>query len=152
MIANGLIGVNNGTIRDLVIESGEINGGAYIGSIAGKNYGSIINCGNKVDVTGNKSCVGGICGSCLSGSISGCFNTGHVVVDGSSYVETVVGGIVGNMNHGCAISDCYNLGNISGTNRFAGGIIGVFSWGGNMTTTVKRCFTSGSVSSGDFCR
>ena len=37
MIINGLIGVNKGTIRDLVINSGKISGGECTGGVVGKN-------------------------------------------------------------------------------------------------------------------
>ena len=38
MSFNGLFGANNGTIRDLVINSGQISGGNCTGGVVGRNY------------------------------------------------------------------------------------------------------------------
>ena len=105
MIINGLFGVNNGIIRDLVINSGTIRGGEVVGSVVGKNYGSIINCGNKTNVTGDGAIVGGVCGQCYAGSISGCFNSGTVTGHNGRYDESDTGGVIGSVRYGSLVCD-----------------------------------------------
>ena len=144
MIINGLFGVNNGTIRDLVINSGKINAGGYVGSIVGENHGSIINCGNRINVEGKDWKVGGICGYCYRGSISGCFNSGNVNGNGYKYSESDTGGICGGNTDGVSIEDCYNSGEISGIS-YVGGITGGILINGKSETCFKRCFNSGTV-------
>ena len=157
MIVNGLFGVNNGTIKDLVINSGKIKGRSYIGSVAGVNFGSIRNCGNRVDITGEGWSVGGICGTCTSGSISGCYNIGKITGNGKTdYGEADVGGILGGISGGARISDCYNIGEVKGRFSLVGGIVGAMTWVKGGELTVERCFNMGNVNgssgSGDLFR
>lgn len=132
-ISQGMIGTNNGTIKNLNIEegsikstytntgvvvgtnygivenvkvSGEVNGADNTGGIAGENVqnGEITGCINYATVSGNQG-VGGISGR--AGIITNCGNNGAVTAS-----RGAVGGI-GGMDV-ISIIGCYNKGNISG--------------------------------------
>ena len=94
MTSNGLFGRNSGTIKDLIINTGEITGKSLVGGIAGANNGYIINCGNKINITANRTYAGGICGV-AEGSIKGCFNIGEITAHGGETSECDAGGIAG---------------------------------------------------------
>lgn len=60
----GYLGIG-GIIKNLIIESGSIQGASYVGSFAGYSEGTIINCLSRATVTGSAS-VGGIVGRLAS--------------------------------------------------------------------------------------
>ena len=101
-IAVGLFGSLSGTVMNLGIESGRVEGynaAALVGSSMGDSA-SIINCYNNCDVVGLYS-AGGIANSFENGIIINCLNTGNV------YAPEISGGI-------CALSvkrmlNCYSL-------------------------------------------
>ena len=144
MIISGLFGVNSGTIQDVVVSSGGIQGGEHIGGIVGLNYGNIINCGNDNIVTGNKG-VGGICGCSIGGKISGCFNNKNITGNGA-HDESHAGGIAGSGSKGMKISNCYNKGNIDAKMTYSGGIVGAFSLRETEKMTVENCYSVGEIS------
>ncbi len=123
---------------------------SYVGAAAGYFYGGtgdatafrIENVRNEATVSGI-SCVGGIVGQINYAQISGCANTGSVTGTGN-----LVGGIAGSCDWRVAVSDCYNLGTVSGSN-LAGGIAGRVQ-GSDQTETasakyVVGCYNAGKV-------
>ena len=52
-----MFGTNSGTIKDVVLGSGSIKGGRYLGGICSSGSGRIINCGSEINVEGG-DCVG----------------------------------------------------------------------------------------------
>ena len=128
----GYIG-ENGVVENLTIENSTILGG---GGIASYNNGLINNCTNKSNITGSTYC-GGIAGQNL-GIINNCQNYGNIVGD------TCVGGITG-INGGARVGEvgkifnCYNVGNVSGTGNYIGGITG-----GN-DDTIQNCYNIGTI-------
>ncbi len=128
----GIIGYCTGyeaVITDC-FNTGSIFGAGYIGGVIGRNaYGAVTACCNTGDVSGTNYHVGGVVGY-SDGTVSTCYNAGSVF-NTSSYT----GGVVGQGND---ITDCYNIGSISGEARI-GGIVGS---GNNITT----CYNKGSVS------
>lgn len=102
----------------------------------------IENCKNTASITGNKN-VGGILGEAynneesISVGIKNCANEGAVNGTGSA-----VGGIVGKMEGQNSIIDCYNRGNITGFNNYAG-IVGQST--GALVATIKNCYSVGAV-------
>jgi hypothetical protein len=89
--------------------------GIYVGSLVGRNEGTITNCyveGGSVSGTGD---VGGLVGS-SRGKISNCYS--RTSVSGNSKV----GGLVGYSSR-CIITNCYSTGTVSG-NWGVGGLVG----------------------------
>ena len=137
----GIIGrTNNSNTIINCYNTGKIKGNEKVGGICGYR-GTITNCYNTGAIEGGFE-TGGICGSDCAvsysyniGAISGsnsvggitggwktttnCYNTG--TVSGEYYV----GGICGFGNDASiSMSDCYNIGMVSGTAYYVGGICG----------------------------
>ena len=116
----GIVGTNAGTLSDCSF-SGTVIGPLYTGGIVGQNSGTVTRCQNSGSVSGQNS-VGGIVGLMdgTSASVTLCGNAG--AVSGT----TSVGGVVGEARKG-DMRNCYNLGKVSATTNFAGGIVGQMS-------------------------
>ena len=135
----GLFGINEGIIKNIGIKSGSIDSTldnkCTVGIIAGKSFGKIEECYNKIDITCNDSlyAFGGIVGSIQkSGSVSKCYNEGSLTLGSDDNNCHLAGGIVGNggNSEGGGIYQCYNLGNIkcyqfSTKESLVGGICGI---------------------------
>ena len=139
----------NGSVKNLIVDNGYIDGYNNIGSISGRNYGLISNCTSQnVKLTGYGdeygSVIGGIVGcNAKYSEIINCTNKANVIGTSAS-----VGGISG-INH-YKIKQCSNEGKIetsrteiiSGTRfLFLGGISGYTS--GN----IEECGNIGEVKS-----
>ena len=142
----GLFGINEGTIKNVGIESGTIKGGYNTGGIVGKNInGNIERCYNKAEINAKGFLIGGICGDNEKGTIIECYNegniTGIVTID---YGNTC--GIAGN-NLGGMIKACYNKGNITTiTNKLntrASGVTDTSFKGKN--SKVISCYNTGLI-------
>lgn len=103
----------------------------YIGGIAAKNEGIILNCSvqdsnieysNSNTETGIR--IGGICASMAKGKIINCHSTSNTIITNKS---GAVGGIIGDSSGD--ILNCYTYGNsfTVPNNAYAGGIIGSVS-------------------------
>lgn len=135
-----------GAVVKNVITAGSITttGKKCVAGIAGyaTDNVKIENCKNTASITGNKN-VGGILGEAynneesISVGIKNCANEGAVNGTGSA-----VGGIVGKMEGQNSIIDCYNRGNITGFNNYAG-IVGQST--GALVATIKNCYSVGAV-------
>ena len=114
----------------------------YVGSIAGRNAGTIVGCSNSEPVSSGSSTVdyvGGIVGENASGGVvQNCFNLGTVYKEASTYIGGIVGnnaGIVQNCfmkasvikNSGIEIPKAYP---ISGNNELGASVTGCFYSGG----------------------
>lgn len=126
-----------------------IGTGVNIGGVCGYNNGTITDCYNTGNVSGTstsnqKGCVGGVCG-CNSGyntnmsTITRSYNSGKV---SGGYC---VGGVCGaNGNNGPAKTiNCYNTGEVTGTNDYVGGICG---YNGDSGSRIENCYNSAAVS------
>ena len=135
-----------GAVVKNVINAGSVTttGKKCVAGIAGyaTDNVKIENCKNTASITGNKN-VGGILGEAynneesISVGIKNCANEGAVNGTGSA-----VGGIVGKMEGQNSIIDCYNRGNITGFNNYAG-IVGQST--GALVATIKNCYSVGAV-------
>lgn len=148
---SGLFGMNSGIIKNLRV-SGNINGKNYVGGICARNEnGKITNCQNFSKITSNGEHVGGIAGRNNSkGIINNCSNNAEI--NGNKYVGGItglsnggpiyksfnvgiisgayqVGGITGYSATQTKVENCYNTGNIIGTNTGIGGIVGLNAGG-----------------------
>lgn len=63
----GLFGTLKGTVKNLSIEDSYIKANSYVGSIAGKNEGTIVNCYNTASIIGNTNVTGGYFKSITTG-------------------------------------------------------------------------------------
>lgn len=152
----GLFASNAGTIKNLTVASTATDNIAtelaFVGGIAGKNSGDIINCKNSIDFTANgkNAVVGGIT-AVSSGKVSNCENTAAISITTATSDGTVVdkeataGGIVG-INFNGTVEKSTNSGAVSNTdsNGYAGGIVGC-NYG-----TINNCLNTVSVTSTNY--
>ena len=125
--------VNYGNIESTggYLDHGTIGG--IIGIITGTLLSEIINCYNFGEIKGHTG-IGGIIGRSNSSqtTITGCINFGFINgTENNIFISNSVGGIVGKANG--AISNCINLGKITGVNDI-GGIAGMT----NSNTTITH--------------
>lgn len=127
---------DSGTVKNLTV-SGSVSGGDSVGSVVGRNYGSVSGCSNTGSVSGDYH-VGGVVGR-NQGSVSNCYNTVSFNVTGEL---AYVGGIVGYNDFDGSISSCYNTGllTVSGSSAIAGGIVGLIGGG-----VVNSCYNTGKI-------
>ena len=126
---------NGYTISGLYVDSDA----QYVGlfGCVGRN-GKIQNVGvvdSYISATGDKVCVGGVCGYNYEGTIENCYNTGTVTGSGIN-----VGGVCG--GNSWNIINCYNTGKVSTTDDRAcvGGVCGY------NTKNIKNCYNTGKIS------
>lgn len=155
-------------IDDLTIKKSMIKGSAYVGGIAGYNKGKITNCVfgsdsvilgqsnvggivgysteelksniNKGTVEGTNTNTGGIVGTIrLEGdALYGCVNKG--TVKGKSKTGGVVGYIAAS-SATIKIEKCSNLGKVSSTANYAGGVVGQADG-----IYINECYNTGELS------
>lgn len=156
----GIIGTldGNGCIKNLTIRNGTIDttdkndAGAFVGFLNGTNA-RIENCINYAsvgEINSQALQLGGICGNIGTngGTIIGCKNYGDVTG------KALIGGIVGYVQGKAEIKNCYNKGDIIGTNPteqnensvtrkgvFVGGITGYTTDKG----TISNCYNTGTI-------
>jgi hypothetical protein len=162
--AGGLVGTNNGTIRDCYavatvygegcvgglvgandtgtttncFSSCSISGDDYVGGLVGENGGTITDCYSTCDVSGIYQ-VSGLVGSNW-GTITDCYSTGSVTGSGG------VGGLVG-FNGDGTITNCYSTGSVSGIS-YVGGLVGGNQWGTTMASFWDKQTSGRSLSAG----
>lgn len=140
--------VRSGTVKNLTLSGGMVDGGWYVGGLAGLSTGGTFqNCYSDLMIyskSGSK--IGGLTGFLSGGStVDRCANYGSVsarLSNGST------GGITGQV-HGSTtnrILNTYNRGTIlaHGSSALAGGI---FGYAGNVSGTIQNCYNAASVTS-----
>ncbi len=141
-ITGGISGLGGTISASTVSADCEINGETSIGGITGSATGVITNCSNAASVSGNGALggiAGGVASSGASVNITDCENSGAIT--GSENAENV-GGILGTAaDHGITVSNCTNIGNVSG-HDYVGGIAGRLS----SSCTVSNSTSEGAVS------
>jgi hypothetical protein len=137
MSGNGMVPVNNGTLKQVRIASGTITStSGYAGGLCGTNNSTIVGCINDANiVTGTGQTVGGICGLNNAGTtILACLNTSNILTG------QTVGGICGenqNATEG-AITACLNVGMLNKSADNLGGICGTYT--GANAAIIKTCY------------
>ena len=113
---------------------------SHVGSLVGRNWGSISNCYATGSVSGgSRAVIGGLVGNNSNGNIN--INYATSSVSGGS--RAVVGGLVGN-NEG-SLSNSYATGSVSGGSRsVVGGLVGNNRAGRNLS----HSYATGSASGG----
>ncbi len=129
---------NYAVVKNLNIINSYVQGFNHVGSIAGclySNYGKIENCTSKstiVIATGD--CAGGICGTAVYDSIiNNCSNSASVKG------KRNIGGIVGELNSGSQVSNCFNYGNLEGETENVGGIVGLLRSNTIVSNSISNC-------------
>jgi len=131
-----LAGKNSGTILDSM-STGSTKGEAYAGGLCGLNDGQIRNCFSMCNVAGDGS-LGGLCGE-NEWYIISCYSTGDVTgTAGSGYL----GGLVGWNNRGF-LEDCYAEGAVNGEDTLGG------LCGDNYFGVISDCYAEGPVNGED---
>ena len=143
----GLFGcIRGGTVKHLTLSEGMVDGGWYLGSLAGFATGATIeDCYSDLTVfsqSGSK--IGGLIGFATGATtITRCANYGHVT---ASLSNASIGGILGQgagsqTNY---LTYSYNRGTVSahGGSSIAGGLIGYI---GNANYQISSCYNTGEV-------
>ena len=139
----GLFGnLDGANISNLGVEISSIgvSGNKYVGGLTGNcENTSIKNCYVTGNVSG-KNWVGGLIGS-QSGSISKCYATGNINMNGNYYCGGLLGTGMG------TITDCYATGNVSGNSNqgSCGGLAGAA-----ITGSINNCYATGNVTGNDY--
>ena len=134
----GYVG-EDGVIRNVHVEDGDVSGTYWVGGIAGRNNGIVEYCSFSGYVYGNQQYIGGIVGDNHGGTVRYCYNLGDVEFN------LIGGGVVGR-NSGGTVENCYNRGYVYSFNivrGYAGGVVGENTAG----STVENCYSDGWVES-----
>ena len=104
----------------------------------------IVNCTNIGNVTAKNYYVGGIIANAAAYTyIDSCNNSGNISAAGAATASYGVSGIAGALtNANASVTNCRNIGNISGTNR-VGGIVGMNA----QKAKITDCWNGGDISS-----
>ncbi|HJD75284.1 MAG TPA: hypothetical protein K8W04_04405, partial [Bacteroides reticulotermitis] len=137
---NGLVTTNQGTLRNVRIDSGKIKPAigatGYVGGICAINMGTIEACVNEADIeAGTAQIAGGICGANqAAGRVLACLSTGNILN------ATTVGGICGeNLNPTAgAITACISTGSLNKAATNLGGICGKYE--GAASKVINTCY------------
>ncbi|WP_158633898.1 chitobiase/beta-hexosaminidase C-terminal domain-containing protein [Radiobacillus deserti] len=143
----GLVGQNEGVIRDVSVIAGTIQGKTSVGGLVGINKGTIESSVSNATVTGH-SITGGLVGTMdSSGSIKQSYATGNV----SSSLE-MAGGLIGSLENG-QVMQSHATGEVKGMYSkdglfIAGGLIGEIKSGGQVTESYATGNVFGSYTIG----
>jgi len=135
----GIVGMSEGSVIDCM-NTGEVSGNEFVGGIVGYNYGSVTGCSNSGDMSGVS--VGGIAGrnnESKGGLVTDCSNSGVIKGSGES---GYAGGILG--RNGGTVSNCINRGDVISGNKI-GGIVGQ-----QLSGTISDCINIGYVIDGTY--
>ena len=141
----GVVGWNGGTVENCH-NIGEVSGN-YVGGVVGYNSGTVKNCRNIGEVSGNQ--VGGVVGD-NGGTVENCYNTGTVSGPDIGH-SNAVGGVVGLNSSGdssASVTNCYNTGTVTGPDNVNGETtvnVGGVVGSNSFSATVTNCYNTGTV-------
>ncbi|OTG98101.1 hypothetical protein B9T24_01675 [Acinetobacter sp. ANC 4654] len=166
----GLFGtIQNAVVRNVGVQSGSIIGDSFVGGLVGNSINSLIeNSFSHADVHGYGT-IGGLVGgqyedsitrdSYATGAVTGGDNSMYVggLVGGNdnAHIENsyatgnvngseVVGGLVGDNNHGATVKNAYATGTVTGTKNI-GGLVG----NNYYDAQIKNAYATGAVTGSD---
>ena len=136
----GLFGfIYYATVQNLGLENVNIEGGDYVGALAGATsrygqnlYSTITNCYSSGNVSGDVS-AGGLIGT-FAGNMANCYSSADIQGD------SMVGGLIGDCEDSIFTS-CNTTGNVTATGNSIGGLIGYVSW----ECSLIDCYTTGDI-------
>ena len=116
----GLFGCldEGGVIKNVGMVEAIVTGLAWVGGLAGENYGTVSTCYSTGSVTALNCSAGGLVGSNL-GTVNNCYSTSSVTGEPGAII---VGGLVGS-NLG-TVNNCYSTGSVTTVNHSTGGLVG----------------------------
>ncbi len=130
-VVGGLVGFNEGTVRDSY-SSGSVTGFGAVGGLVGANEGTVRDSHSSGSATGYDY-VGGLVGHNSGGNVTSSYATGRV-----TGLVSVVGGLVGaNVGN---VTNSYATGSVTGGD-YVGGLVGQ----NEGTGTVNDSYATGSV-------
>jgi len=138
----GLFGIIvRGKVENLGLDSVNINGGNFVGSVAGVvcSSSSVVNSYSTGSVIGGHS-VGGIAGVVFNNSsVTSSYSTGTI----GGIRSSVVGGVAGFVSDSSTVTSSYSTGDIGGdSSHTIGGVVGIVSKNSN----VIGSYSTGTVS------
>lgn len=122
----GIVGEISNYTLNYCVNEGRVEGLSKVGGIAGSTNNEISDCYNKGDIVStynantSVSDAGGIVGNIWSGKVYTSYNLGSVSADNYS------GGIIGTMGPSAEIKDVFNIGQVSCSTSYIGGIAGYY--------------------------
>jgi hypothetical protein len=134
----GYIG-SAGEVDSLTVTNSTITGQNYVGTLAGRNSGTMTMCAAANDTVSGAQLVGGLAGWNEPGTITQCYSTGKVtgISSGNAY-----GGLVGWSYAGGGITNCYSTASVAASSGSrVGGLVGFLFDG-----TTTNCYAAGTVS------
>lgn len=145
----GLFGYNEGTIRNIGVKNAildivECNGSINLGTIVGRNIGTIQYCYNSSNIITEVNSehaytyIGGIVG-CNEGIIEFCYNIGNMQLNITNAAQICAGTIVGHTNENSNIRNCYNIGNI-GVEKGKVAYLGYGMIGHHLHGDISKCY------------
>lgn len=138
----GVVGKNVGLVESCY-HNGNISGEHLIGGVVGEHRAAatagnsvVKTCTAEGTVSGRNRDVGGVAGS-AEASVSGCSHTG--AVSGDSFT----GGVAGSLGSGSTMTDCHQIGDVSGNSDYVGGVTG------RNSGSLNACYQIGNVTGSD---
>jgi hypothetical protein len=135
VVGSGEKGILNECKNEGIIISGEIDAGGIIGSVVNRNGNNFIisKCYNVGNVEGKTS--GGIVAWGNYIQIQDCYNKG--IVKGNYHTGGIIGWAGSNTTANGSLTNCYNIGKVSGTpEKWVGGVLGRY----NDLPTLTNCY------------
>jgi filamentous hemagglutinin family protein len=129
-----VVSTGGSMLKNVTMAAGSVNGGSYVGTLAGYITGDIVNSHAKQAVIANgapDSFAGGLVGW-STGNLTNNSSTGAVTGEGG-YVGGLAGWVTGN------IICCSATGNVIGKGSYVGGLVG---W---ITGGISRSYATGNV-------
>ena len=154
----GFFGTNAGVIENLIIENANIssttdNMHIVSGVVAGRNSGSIINCGtsgkSKITDNGIKGIFGGGITGQAMGVVEKCFSKINIDVTTNKNSQIQVGGITGDLTEGY-IKSSYNVGTIN-INLNADKVVIIGGIAGINRKEISNCYNFGTINFNASC-
>lgn len=145
--ALGGLGNNIGTISDChVINTSVISTTPRVGGIVGSivAFNLISNCSVENSVIEGTYHVGGLFGTSgvsAEGKVTGCYSTGSVTATYTNYSQG--GGLIGTINAGLTIENCYSTCSLTANGHTNGGLIANFA--GSGTSKIDKCYFAGKI-------
>lgn len=142
----GLFGaIENSTIQNVHIAGASyFTGNKYIAAVTGYAVRSVVkNCSSSAAVIGNgtySQYIAGIVGHAFGTEVTECWNTGVVTAIGAS--AKYIGGVTGSVTNTGLITECYNLGLVTGTNH-VGGVCGYVGTGDRILKSYNKGIVTG---------
>ncbi len=146
----GITATSSGTVKNSSNTAAITGTSALSGVVANASKGYLIeNCFNTANITGTSSGIGGVLGkggSSSTGVIKDCYNEGNIQGSGDT------GGLVGSLDSGATVENCYNKGDVTTTKSSnTGGVFGIVEGDDDYPTVIRNVHNSGLVSGVNNC-